>query len=346
VWPRPELLLVPLALTWGAAGCTRKQPDQAVAAGSADAALAAEVRAAPPPSAPAASASSPGAAAPSPVAEDCGDGDLVAAKSIGHTSVVFKIELAGGKKAAWKPNSRRGKGRYKGEIAAYRLGIALGIPNVPPACFRVFDATTVSRVLGASEATKKLLDDEVVIERVDGDGNQGVRGAVIPWIDGLQFWPLDKEPLRSQVQGWLRVDGTIPPEQLELARQASTLALFDFLTSNWDRYSGGNVGLDKAGQTVLFIDNDAAFMAGPPKDALAKNEALVAGIDRFSRSVVERLRALDDAGLARTFGEETPGRALLEPAVVKGVAERRTKLLALIDRKVASTGEPRTLYFR
>jgi hypothetical protein len=329
---RAWLLLLPLALA--AAGCSRKAHE----GGAPGAVQSAEVHTATPRGAPAPVA--PPAASVA-AASDCGDGDLLSAKSIGHTSVVFKIELSGGKKAAWKPNSRRGKGRYKGEVAAYRLGTALGIPNVPPACFRAFDAATVGRVLGASPATKKLLDDEVVIE----DGS--VRGAVIPWIDGLQFWPLDKDPLRSQVAGWLRSDGAIaiPDGQGELARQASTLALFDLLTSNWDRYSGGNVGLDRTGRTVLFIDNDAAFMSGPPKDALAKNEALVAGIDRFSRGFVERLRALDDDALTRAFGEETPGRPLLDPVIVKGVSERRNALLATIDKKIAANGEARTLFF-
>ena len=68
-------------------------------------------------------------AAPSPPLER----HAKTAKSIGHTSVVFKIEGADGRTIVWKPDSRIGRGRYKGEIAAYRLASLFGIDNVPPA---------------------------------------------------------------------------------------------------------------------------------------------------------------------------------------------------------------------
>ena len=79
------------------------------------------------------------------------DGLPKAAKSIGHTSVVFKIELTTGKKAAFKPASRRGPIRYKGEIAARRLAVALGLANVPRAFFRTLEA---AKLAGAKAPTR------------------------------------------------------------------------------------------------------------------------------------------------------------------------------------------------
>jgi hypothetical protein len=96
----------------------------------------------PPPPTPSVDATSPPPrivdAAPLPIDAsapilDAGPRHAQKAKSIGHTSVVLKIEQTDGKKIVWKPDSRIGRGRYRGEIAAYRLAVLLGIDNVPPA---------------------------------------------------------------------------------------------------------------------------------------------------------------------------------------------------------------------
>ncbi|HVH47121.1 MAG TPA: hypothetical protein VM925_32485, partial [Labilithrix sp.] len=72
----------------------------------------------------------------------CSDASARSGKSIGHTSAVFKLELSDGKKVAWKPNAKKMRGRYKGEIAAFRLASALAIENVPSACPHVFDTAS------------------------------------------------------------------------------------------------------------------------------------------------------------------------------------------------------------
>ena len=271
---------------------------------------------------------------------DCADTSAPkAGKSIGHTSVVFKIELASGKKAAWKPNAKKVKGRYKGEIAAYRLAGALGLVNVPPACFRPFDAAAAAAALAANADAARLFADEAIVE----DGK--VHGVVIPWIDGLSFWPLEKEPLRTEARTWLTAGSEIPADKLDLARQTSTLVAFDFISGNWDRYSGENVGIDRTGAFVLYIDNDAGFMQAPPKDRVARNKVLLDATDRFSRRLVTRLRDLDEQRLAAAFGEETAGKPLLSKTVVSIIAARVKELLAVIDAKITKRGEAETLYF-
>jgi len=271
---------------------------------------------------------------------DCNDdGVPKSGKSIGHTSVVFKVELSNGKKAAWKPNARKVKGRYKGEVAAYRLAKALGIVNVPPACFRAFDAGALAAALAGNADAAKVFANEVLVE-----GGK-VHGVVIPWIDGLSFWPLEKEPLRSEARSWLAAGSNVPEAKRDLARQTSTLVAFDFITDNWDRYSGANVGLDKAGALVLYVDNDAAFMEAPPRELVARNKALVEATDRYSRRFVARLRELDEPRLAAAFGEETAGKPLLSKAVVSTVLGRVKELLDVIDAKIAKQGEAETLFF-
>ena len=254
--------------------------------------------------------------------------DPKSARAIGHTSIVFKCELTNGKKAVFKPASKRGPVRYRGEIAAYRLGVALGLTLVPRAFYKQIEGPVLARALAGSGAGETQLEADVV--RSSGDI---VKGAVIPWIDDLDFLPLEREPLATAWKAWLRAGTTIPEEKKALAAQISTLVAFDYVTGNWDRWSGGNVGLSKTTGDLLFIDNDGAFFEVVPKDALARNERLLRGVDRFSRAFVTALRALDDAALAKAIGEEVEGRPLLSEKALAGVSARRAALLAIVDAK-------------
>ncbi|MDB4936591.1 MAG: hypothetical protein JWP87_3563 [Labilithrix sp.] len=252
------------------------------------------------------------------------------AKAIGHTSVVFKVELSTGKKAAFKPASRRGPVRYRGEIAARRLGVALGIPNVPRAYFRTFEASALSAANGGGEMIVK---------------GGVVKGALVPWIDGLAFLELERAPLSVQWKQWLRRGETIPDDQKELARQISTLVAFDFVTANWDRWSGGNVGIDKPSGTLLFIDNDGAFFDVPPREGLERNEKLLDGVDKFSRSFIDEMKELDEGAMKRALGEETAGVPLLSEKALAGVLQRRKQLLQLVDAKASDAGADATFAF-
>ncbi len=239
-------------------------------------------------------------------------------KSIGHTSVVFKIELTSGRKAVFKPHSKRGPGRYKGEIAAYGLARALGLDAVPRAFATTFAHTELVTAAKDDEKAAKLLAEDVIVE----DGR--VKGALTMWIDDYEVLPLEKEPLFSQVRGWLKKGSTIPPEKLELARATSTLIVFDYLTGNWDRWSGANVAMSEG--RMLYVDNDGAFFENPPKDGLARNERMLKATDRFSRSFVEKLRSLSDEDLSAALD-------VLSTKAIDGVRARRREALAVLEHK-------------
>lgn len=247
------------------------------------------------------------------------------AKSIGHTSVVFKITFAGGSEAAFKPESHRGKARYRGEIAAYRLGQGLGLSNVPAALVRRFRATELRSVLAGESAD--LFDYEVVI-----DPNGGIRGAIIPWIQGLEFLPL------SASNAFLEKDPA-------LASQISTLIVFDVLTGNWDRWSGGNVGFDRGANRVLFIDNDGAFFDPVPARPAEFQIALLRKTEHFSRRFVTRLRSLTLPALVAVIGDEDPGVPLLSARVLEQAEKRRQRAISIIDAKIATRGETTVLSF-
>jgi hypothetical protein len=262
-------------------------------------------------------------------------------KSIGHTSVVFRLDFetdAGALRAAYKPESKRGHKRFRGEVAAYRLAKLLAIPNVPPATVRIFARDALRNALHADGRAAALESDEV-IER-----SGHVFGALVPWIDRLEFTPIESPVEMARWKAELTNGGDLPADRRALAAQISTLVVFDALTGNWDRWSGANVGLDKKTNTLLFVDNDAAFF-DPIPPAFAPQMALVRSVDRFSRALVSKLRTTDAIMLADAFGDEEPGTPLLPARVVAACDQRRKDVLAIIGEKIAKLGEANVLFF-
>jgi hypothetical protein len=260
--------------------------------------------------------------------------DAVASKSIGHTSYVLKLTLSDGSRAVFKPRSRRplGDRRYRGEIAAYRLAHALGLDNVPRSIPRSFDAATLRRL-------QPGFDEDAL---PDPDGR--IRGALMPWIDAYRVLPLEEPSWRARWEPWL-TDPTnvIPEDQRSLAAAISTMIAFDYVTANWDRWSGANVAQDGATGMVLFVDNDGAFYEVPPPDALARQLALLRRVVRFSRRFVTAVRALDSSKLADVFGDESPGQPLLTERAVQQARTRYETVRGVIAARIADAGEDPTL---
>jgi hypothetical protein len=275
-----------------------------------------------------ASASAPASAAASAYASS----PPLSGKSVGHTSVVFKLTLEGGVTIAYKPRSTRGGNRYKGEIAAYRLARALGLDNVPLAMPRSF----------AYDALRAAVGQEKVFGEVVQEPDGTVRGALIPWIKGLEFLPLETADWMPKWRGWLKDHGGIPDDQRPLAAQISTVLAFDQVTGNWDRWSGGNVGIDRGKNMLLYVDNDGAFLDPVPERPMAWPAQLFGECDLYSRAFVTALRGLD---VASATGDESPGTPLLSARQITQAEARRKKVLAAIDAKIDKRGEADVLAF-
>ena len=276
------------------------------------------------------------AVAPSAVVDPFLTAAPVGSKSIGHTSYVLKLRLEGGAVAAFKPRSKLPLGghRYKGEIAAYRLATALGLDNVPRAIPRTFDAARLG-ALQSDFAEKGLPDD---------DGR--IRGALMPWIDGYRVLPLEEKDSRARWEAWLfDARSSIPEDRRTLAASVSTMIAFDYVTANWDRWSGGNVAENSATGRVLFVDNDGAFYEGPDPAALARQRALLARVTRFSRRFVAALRGMDAAKVRDAVGDEAVGVPLVSERVVAGVAARCAAVVGVVDARIGDAGEGGTLAF-
>jgi hypothetical protein len=266
----------------------------------------------------------------------------VSARSIGHTSYVLKIRLENGFVAAYKPRSKLplGDRRYKGEIAAYRLGRALGLDNVPIAMPRAFVAAQLRRTFAAPEGA----DDFDRRALVDARGM--LRGALMPWIERYEPIPIEEGEPRLRWERWLTDAATpVPDDDRPMARALSTMLAFDYVTGNWDRWSGGNVARDGSTGRLLYVDNDGAFYEAPPQQSLARQLALLRRVVRFSRSFVGALRAMDRATVREALGADIDGAPLLPDRVVADVDARRQTLVGVIDAQIARAGDAATLSF-
>jgi hypothetical protein len=220
--------------------------------------------------------------------------NLRSARMIGHTSVVLKLQSQDGHKAAFKPISKVGGKRFLGEVAARELGEVLGIQAHLP------DAVFVSLPRQSLLGLVPELDAET-------PSRERLEGALIPWIDDLTFPPLEKNP--STWLAWL--DGTrpIPDDEQTLAGELSTLMIFDYLTGNFDRMSGGNFG--KSQGKLLFIDNDGAFLHPMPEKPLQDARKRMLRVRRISKTFAAALFAND---VAKRWSTLTGAKLLPEAA--------------------------------
>lgn len=279
---------------------------------------------------------------PEKTAEILQNAPFVSASSIGHTSVVLKVRLRESPEktttALFKPASRKNGGwRYKGEIAAYRLAKALYLPNVPPAWLRIVKSWALELAAQKNPIALALIQKEVSPYAED----DLVYGALIPWIPGYEELPLGEPSVSRIWHGWLQGTIGIPEDQITLAKELSNLLIFDYITGNFDRWSGANVVHDKHTGMILFVDNDGAFWL--EDEDTEKPWALVSTINRFSKSLFESIRSMSPEDFKASLGEKTPGVPLIRESLANAAYKRLQQVVALIEQK--SEQDPSTLFF-
>src|SRR5262249_7175578 len=160
-----------------------------------------------------------------------------------------------GSRAAVKPEQTWPQTGPRKEIAAYRINRLLGFNHVPPAAARTFHRDDLVGKLppeAAFEATR--IDNEGLF-----DGEGFVRGAVSYWIPVIVDSQLDTDENVMAWTRWMTVGEEIPADKVELMAQLSSLLLFDLLTNNSDRFSGGNLMTSPDGRTLYWMDNTFGF---------------------------------------------------------------------------------------
>jgi hypothetical protein len=260
-------------------------------------------------------------------------------KPVGHTSVVLRMRTVARVTAAVKLCSHGLERGYQREIAAYRVGRLLGLDNVPPAIFRIVTWQEIHDRFYESLLDRRRLVHREVLWGEDGSAP----GAAIYWVKGLRSMGLEDT---AKWERWVR-DGTIPDGRSALARDLSTMAVFDFLVGNWDRFSGGNLPTDRARQRAFLRDNDRAFSSPLLSGRYRKLLDGLRRTERFSRSVVQRLVAMDEqsirAELARDPSHVT--NPLLTDAEIADLLDRRATILTYIAALVDERGADRVLVF-
>ena len=254
----------------------------------------------------------------------------------GGSSISFRLDFADGSRAAFKPEQTNPQTVPRKEIAAYRLNRILGMNNVPPATAR-----TVHR----DDLVGKLADEQRwMIRRIDAetifDSEGFTRGEVSYWIPVIVDSKLDQPDRIEEWSRWLTIDEPLPPEKAGLLAQLSSLLLFDLLTNNSDRFSGGNLLTSTDGRILFYMDNTFGFQLDPTGHS--KCWSFLRKSQKFSRRMVERLRSLSVAELRASLKGESN---ILSEAEMSAILHRRDAALVYVDNLIAQHSEEKVLVF-
>jgi hypothetical protein len=271
----------------------------------------------------------------------------------GGRSLGFKITLADGTVGYFKPEQSFSAAHYYAELASYYLDRELGIGRVPPTIGRRLPWAPLREAAGGDERTAEIA--------VAADGT--VRGAFIWWI------PERLTPIAPPVgwEDWVRLDGALAvspyqrprdwsrdndrPEAFEVPAvvaaadtaerpsELSDMILFDYLTTNVDRWGGNftNVRTRGPGGPLIYLDNGAGFTAGP-SPRIPLTDARLHALQRFRRETVERIRALDRGRLERRMNED-PLAPFFTERQWEHLEARRQHLLEYVDELARERGD-------
>jgi hypothetical protein len=258
----------------------------------------------------------------------------------GGSSLSFRAEFADGSRAAWKPMQTNMQSVPRKEVAAYRLNRLLGLNAVPPAAPR---AVTRAELLEHLHPESLTALPRIKAQTVFGPDGRTI-GTASYWIPVIKDAGFDTPDGRRQTQAWLALGQPFPTDQAAMAAQVSTLIVFDFLTSNPDRYSGGNMKMSPDGKQLFFMDNTMSFYVDG--DGYERNREVLFKTQRFSRALFEALEKVTVGNLQRALAEEldTPYE-ILTPAEIAAVVSRRGVVQRYIAGLIAQHGEANVLAF-
>ncbi len=256
----------------------------------------------------------------------------------GGSSLSFRLEFADGSRAAFKPAQTNLQTIPRKEVAAYRLCRLLGLVGVPPA---------VARAVTRDELLANLHpDSQAALPRIRAEtlfNPQGkTLGAASYWIPEIRDSGLDTADGMKKAAAWLTQGQDIPPDDEVMAAQFSSLVVFDFLTANPDRWSGGNIKMSPEGDRLYYMDNTMAFFLGEGPE---RNRAWLDRTQKFSRALAAALGRLTQARLERLLGPDVDGQEILTASEIRAVLVRRDIARRHIDALATEYGESKVLVF-
>lgn len=268
----------------------------------------------------------------------------LSAKPVGTSSVVFKLDLEGSIDAAFRPENRLNPRGHLAEIAAFRIGRALGLNHVAPAVPRSLPTSDLAHLVQLVRPDAwPLLQGEIT--------QRGglVHGVAIYWIPDMRELGFDSREGVERFSRWLSQDG-IPASRDKsklLAAQISTMLAFDYLIANFDRFSGGNIQGSSRGEQLFLRDHNMAFFE-PLR--VGHHERVLAHLkrsQRFSRGFVAAVKALDAARVSGALADpaDPSGFQVLSSGQIRGFLDRRAALLSYIAALIDTYGERNVLTF-
>ncbi len=242
---------------------------------------------------------------------------------LGAGSSVLRMRFGSALAAVLRPKTRGQPDGALAEVAAYRIAAALGIDVVPPAALRKLPPDDMRRRFSGTP------DEWDAIRRTfatEADGQ--VLGAAIAYETDLRSLGLEQPRKRAEWEGWLAQGAEIPEASRAMARDLARMMVFDYLIANRERFDDPLRG-SPDGTRVLLRNHDTAFPS-PVTDAVERRlRGELRKTERFSRSMIAGLAALDRAALeALVRADAGP---LLDPARVDGVLERRDTILSYVE---------------
>jgi hypothetical protein len=263
--------------------------------------------------------------------------EIVKAKlNKGGSSISFRLDFADGSRAAFKPEQINPQTVPRKEVAAYRLNRWLGFNAVPPATMRTFHRDDL---VGKLPPDMLFLQKRIEAETTfDTEGF--TRGEVSYWIPVIVDSHLDQLENVLTWWRWMTVGEEIPADKTQLMAQLSSLLVFDMLTNNSDRFSGGNILTSKDGGSLFWMDNTFGFQI-EPEGHMRCRQALFR-CQKFSRKMYDALRRLDLPSLKQAMAPE-PG-VLTEPEM-QSVLARRDVAVKYVDGLIEQLGRDKVLVF-
>ena len=291
----------------------------------------------------------------------------------GGASVTFRLVSGGTNRYAYKVDRQDWENGWRVEVAAYKLCEILPcdvyVPVNEPARISREDfeelygrVDTPRQNSYAAERFDELIWHEEVGD--DGEQREFLYGTLKEWIPRYTNWPIEYV---ETWQDWLRAEGweeavdedfneyldrldalydrrftqglrreTEGSSVDELARQISNLHVFDYLTSNFDRYSGieayYGVNAHFADGQFVPLDNSAAFQF-VPRQVMDRR---LAPVERFSRPLIDAVRMLDPEVVNPILFPDPDWR---DRRRLEYFWSQREKLLAHVDDLVERYGE-------
>ncbi len=282
--------------------------------------------------------------APSPAENDLiaqlSTGRITRAIPVSKRSLSLKVWLDNGVKAVFKPMLKHNR-RAVHEVAVFKLARHLNVRIVPPSTMRSIPLHRLVRLI-----KKRSPEVAAKLERTALTDNRGaVSGALIHWIDNLDSTQLKAmggsaaltEPLAS----------TGPPEGgAPLAEKASIMIVFDYVTGNWDRFSGGNLFLSPDGSELVLIDNNSTFALWSKRQQ-NRMVGLLSQTMRFSTSLIEDLGTLQTGEVKYLLSKNPYGESLelLSTEEIDLLFHRRDTVISHVEQLIERHGRQNVLVF-